>query len=131
MKVIQTINDIESLKATNEIPMELIKEIQQDFINTYKAENDEDCLLEYRLSPWQALIILEKGDDVLAKLNDTMALEYVEKVIVNQLEYYRCAIRNEYDLQIYYSQVNTHDEVTEGWLEEHAEWNEGESDFYV
>ncbi|MBY6088503.1 hypothetical protein [Priestia flexa] len=121
MKVIQTINDIESLKATNEISMKLIKEIEQDFLNIYEAENDEVYVLEYRLSSWQALFVLEKGDDVLAKLNNPLALEYVEKVSVDEFEYYRCAIRNEYDLQIYYSQVNTHDEVIEGWLEEHAE----------
>lgn len=39
MKMIQTLSDIEYLKAINKIPIELIKEIEQDFLN----------LMEYHL----------------------------------------------------------------------------------
>lgn len=37
MKIIQTINDIEYLKATNAVPKELIKEIEQDFLGIYES----------------------------------------------------------------------------------------------
>lgn len=128
MKIIQTLSDIEYLKATNTVPIELIKAIEQDFLNIYEAENDEVYLLNYRLSPWQALFVFEKGDDVLSKLNNSMTLEYVEKVESGQIAYYRGAIRNEYDIQIYYSQENIHHKNIEDWLQEQAEWNEGISD---
>lgn len=36
MKMIQTLSDIEYLKATNKIPIELIKEIEQEFLNLYE-----------------------------------------------------------------------------------------------
>lgn len=80
MKMIQTLSDIDYLKATNKIPIELIKEVEQDFLNLYEAENNDLYLLEFRLSPWHALFVFEKGDDVLSKINDPFALEYVEKV---------------------------------------------------
>ena len=121
MKMIQTLSDIEYLKATNKIPIELIKEIEQDFLNLYEAENNDVYLLEFRLSPWQALFVFEKGDDVLSKINDSFALEYVEKVEINQFAYYRCARRNGHDLQLYYSQINIHNVETEEWLQEQAE----------
>ncbi|MGE7660264.1 hypothetical protein ACQKL6_00975 [Peribacillus sp. NPDC097197] len=35
MKMIQTLSDIEYPKAINKIPIELIKEIEQDFLNLY------------------------------------------------------------------------------------------------
>lgn len=124
MKIIQTLNDIEFLKAQSKMPIELIREIEQDFLNIYEAENDEVYLLNYHLSPWQALFVFEKGDDVLGRLNDPLALEYVERVEVEHFAYYRCALRNEYDFQIYYSQAITHDKRTEDWLQEQAEWNE-------
>ncbi|MGE7603922.1 hypothetical protein ACQKL5_15725 [Peribacillus sp. NPDC097675] len=41
------------------------------------------------MSPWQALFVFEKGDDVLSKINDPDTLEYVEKIEINQFAYYR------------------------------------------
>lgn len=122
MKKIQTINDIECLKAANSVPIELIKQIERDFLEIYEAENIEVYLIEYRLPTWQALFVFEKGGDVLSILNDLIALEYIEKLKVEKLEYYRCAVRNEHDLQIYYSQMNIHDEKIEEWLVEKANW---------
>jgi hypothetical protein len=122
MKMIQTLSDIEYLKATTTLPMELIKEIEKDFLSIFEAENNEVYLLEFRLPPWQTLFVFEKGDHVvLEKLNDPITLEYVEKVEVNQLAYYRCAIRNDHEFQIYYSQINIHDKEIEDWLQEQAE----------
>lgn len=131
MIIIQTLNDIELLKATSAVPIELINEVEKDFLNIYEAESDEVYLLNYRLPPWQALFVFEKGDDVLGKLNDPMALEYAEKVDVGELTYYRCALRNDHDFQIYYSLLCIHDKHTEDWLQEQAEWNEGIGDSHV
>lgn len=121
MKRIQTVSDIEFLKETKAVQIEFINEIEQDFLNICEAEHEVVCFLDYRLSLWQALFVFEKGDDVLGKLNDPMSVEYVEKVVVEQLVYYRCAIRNEHDFQIYYSLIGIHDEEIENWLHENSE----------
>jgi hypothetical protein len=121
MKKIQSFSDIVFLTVTHTVSMALIRGIVQDFIGIYEAENDAVDLVEYRLPPGQTLFVFEKGDDVLDTLHDPMALEYVEKVKIEQLEYYRCVIRMEHDFQIYYSPINSHDEETEHWLQEKAE----------
>ncbi|ARD48837.1 hypothetical protein [Sporosarcina sp. P33] len=128
MKIIQHLSDIEYLKSDNELPLPFIKEIEQDFLNAYEAVNHEDIyLLNFYLPLGKALFVFEKGDDVLAKLNDPFALEYVEAIKLDAVKFYRCALRGE-SLQLYYSPLNTHDRETEEWLREQAEWNEGMSD---
>lgn len=129
MKIIQHISDIEYLKSENKLPLPLIKEIEQDFLNAYEAVNHDDIyLLNFCLPLGQALFVFEKGDEVLTKLNDPSALEYVEAIKVDEVNYYRCALRGE-SLQLYYSLLNTHDRKTEEWLRDQAEWNEGLGDF--
>lgn len=122
MKIIQCLSDIEHLKAENKLPIPLIKEIEQDFLNIYEAVN-YDGILSFRLPLGQALFVFEKGDNILAKLNDLYALEYVEVLTADEVSYYRCALRDE-SIQLYYSIVGTHDRKTEKWLREQAEWNE-------
>lgn len=56
-------------------------------------------------------------------LNVPFALDYVERLEAGEVAYYRCALRNGHDIQLYYSVVNTHDEATEEWLHEQAEWD--------
>lgn len=77
---IQTLNDIEVLEATRVISLELIKEIEKDFLDIYESNNDEVYLMNFRLPIRQALFVLEKGDNVLAELDDPFTLEYVEKI---------------------------------------------------
>lgn len=57
MKVIQTLNEVELLKAQSIAPKELIKNIEQDFLTLYEAGGSEDDLLTFRL-PYQESIIL-------------------------------------------------------------------------
>lgn len=130
MKIIQCLSDIEYLRAEKLLPIAFIKEITQDFLGIYDAEKQDDIyLLNYRLPLMQALYVLEKGDNVVGKLNDPFSLEYVEKNEVERIVYYRCALRKGEDFQIYYSLLNTHDKKIEDWLQEQAEWNKGNGDF--
>lgn len=121
MKRIQTLSDLENLRGANATPMELIKAIEHDFLAIYESEGNEVYLLEFYLPPWQALFLLEPGDDVLGKLDNSLALEYVEKLELEEMAYYRCALRNEHDLQLYYSQVGIHEKSIENWLKKQAE----------
>ncbi|RKQ12141.1 hypothetical protein [Ureibacillus endophyticus] len=130
MRIIQCLSDIEYLRAENKLPMPLIKEIEQDFLGIYEAENHDNIyLLNYRFPLMQALFVLEKGDDVIGRFSDPFALEFVEKVEIGEVEYYRCGLRKGPFIQLYYSLMNSHKAEIEEWLREHAAWNEGIGDF--
>lgn len=133
MRIIQCLSDIEYLRAVNRLPMALIKEITQDLLGIYEAEDQDDIyLLNFRLPLMQALFVLEKDDDVVERFNDPFSLvEYVEKVEIDETEYYRCGLRKGPYIQLYYSLVNSHNAETEKWLREHAEWNKGFGDINV
>lgn len=129
MKVIRSLNDIEWLKVNNHVPKELVKEIEQDFLNFYEASNTEIDVLSYTLESHEAFLLLEAGDDVLEILENPIMLEFVEKSKDGLIEYYRMAKRIEHEFQLIYSLVGIHDEETENFLKEQAEWNEGIGDF--
>ena len=121
MKIIQCLADIEAMKALGEVPIALLKEIEQDFLKIYQMENSEQEVLQFRLPMRQTLFVLEVGDDVLAKLDQPIELEYVERLEAGRIAYYRCAIRNDHEFQLYYSVVGTHDQEVEEWLLEQSQ----------
>ncbi|GGJ76720.1 hypothetical protein GGR02_002886 [Anoxybacillus voinovskiensis] len=131
MKVIQCVNDIEALKAYRRAPQPLIQAIEQDFIDLYEASGKETSLLAFFLPYDQALILLEKEDDVMAQVDDPFTLEYVERHHHGDMAFYRIAKRWGHEFQLFYTLVGIHDESTEQWLLEQADWNEGRGDFYV
>lgn len=130
MRIIHCLSDIEYLRAEKTLPIALIKEIEQDFLGIYEAENHDDIyLLNFRLPLVQALFVFEKGDDLIERLNNMFELEYIEKNTIEEIDYYRCALRKGEFIQLYYSLVNIHNAKTEEWLREQAEWNAGFGDF--
>ncbi|MED5053039.1 hypothetical protein P9850_14650 [Anoxybacillus rupiensis] len=131
MKVIQCINDIEALKAFGQIPKPLIQVIEHDFLQLYKAEDRETELFQFYLPYQQTLILLEAGDDVIKLLDDSFTLEYVERHQQGLIEFYRIAKRFGHEFRLFYTLIGIHDEDTEQWLFQHAEWNEGRGDFSV
>lgn len=122
MKIIQCLADIEAMKALGEVPIALLKEIEQHFLEIYQMENSEQEVLQFRLHMREALFVVEKKeDDVLAKLGQSLELEYVERVELAEIAYYRCAIRNDHEFQMYYTLVGTHDQEVEEWLLEQSQ----------
>lgn len=131
LRIINNLSDIESLKLINEIPNELLEAIEQDLNLLFDINADVDDISTFNLPEYQALIVLEAGDKVLQFLNDPFCIEYVERHKLDKVDYFRIAKRNDHEFQLVYSQVNLHDEQTERWLSEQAEWNEGIGDFNV
>ncbi|MCP1143659.1 hypothetical protein [Lysinibacillus endophyticus] len=130
MRIIQCLSDIEYLRTLGYLPNLFIKEIEQDFLGIYEAENHDNIyLLNYRLPLVQALFVFENGDDVIGRFSDPFALEFVEKVEIDEVAYYRCGLRKGPFIQLYYSLVNSHNAKIEEWLREQAEWNKGIGDF--
>ncbi|WP_163151590.1 hypothetical protein [Anoxybacillus sp. MB8] len=131
MKIIQCLNDIEALKAYRRAPKPLIQAIEQDFLHLYEAKGEETSLHAFFLPYDQALILLEKEDDVMAQVDDPFTLEYVEKHHHERMVFYRIAKRIGDEFQLFYAPMGIYDEMTEQWLWEQAEWNEGRGDFHV
>ncbi|MBP1932293.1 hypothetical protein J2Z37_002294 [Ammoniphilus resinae] len=121
MIVIQTQNDIEYLKAINTVPMDLIKVIEQDFLDVLEAEGVDKDDLSYRLPSQQAFVLLEVDDDVSNSVGDLLHIEYIEKLTENNIDYYRIAKRFDHEFQLLYTLAGIHDEKSEQWLNDHAE----------
>jgi hypothetical protein len=124
MKTIQCLNDIEALKAVDELPKLMIQTIEEDFLCLYEAEGAETDLLQFRLPFSKALILLEVGDDVMKEVNDPFHLEYVEKVTEGEKAYYRLAKRFDHDFQLIYTLAGIHDDIAEEWLAQQARYDE-------
>ncbi len=121
MKMIQTQNDIEFLKANNTLPLVFINIIEQEFLYLIEEEAADCDPLLFRLPIQRAVILLEAGDDVLATVGDIFHIEYVEKITEGTIIYYRIAKRHDHDIQLIYSLFGIHDHETEQWLNEQAE----------
>lgn len=124
MKIIQSLNDIEFLKATRRIPLPMIQYIEKEFLDRFEASNSEEELFAFRLPMNEAMILLEKDDDVLAEINHPFDLEYVERIKEGDISFYRIAIRFDPEIRVYYSLVGTYDDETEEWLNEQARYDE-------
>lgn len=115
MKYILTKNDIEVLKKEEAVSEDLIDIIGDEVIAILESEELQQLPMQ------QACILLEPGDKVLEILEDAFSIEYIERSIVKNVEYYRIAKRNDHDFQLIYSLVGIHDGETEQWLLEKAE----------
>ncbi|RYG71915.1 hypothetical protein EU245_12340 [Lentibacillus lipolyticus] len=98
MKVIQTFNDLEWLKATQATPKELVQVMEEGFHLLFEANNECEDVMTFRLPKQEALILLEAGDEVLGLLDDPFALEFVEKGKRGRIEFYRIAKRGAFKL---------------------------------
>src|SRR5699024_6793930 len=131
MKMIQTLYDLEGLKRTQVIPIEMLKQIEQDFLHVYDSVNDNVYLMDFRLPFHQALLLLEQGDEVQGMLGDPLEIEYIEKESMEGQDYYRKGKREDHDIQINYSLVGIHDKDSEQFLKEYLLWSEGGRGTYI
>lgn len=65
MKIIQTQNDIELLRANIELPMVFINAIEQDFHQLMAEIGSDEKPISFVLHNFLAIILYEPGDDVL------------------------------------------------------------------
>lgn len=110
LKYIYTKDDIEDLRSTKKVNVELSKVIENEVLILLESEELQQLPIH------QSCVLLESGDKVIEFLEDTLLIEYIERIVFNSIEYYRIAKRNEHEFQMIYSLVGIHDEPTELWL---------------
>lgn len=115
------LSDIANLRASNAVPMHLIKIIQADLLHLFNTDKPNDYLFKMRLPRQHALVLLEAGDDVKKELGHVLYIEYVEKLEHEGMEYYRMAKRLDHEFQLLYTLTGIHDQEIEAWLAEQAE----------
>jgi hypothetical protein len=121
LKIIQTQNDIEFLRANNDFPMAFINTIAQEFHQLMAEIGPDEEPLSFVLPIRLAIILFESGDDVLGIVGNGLQLEYIEKIVEEPIEFYRIAKRHDHELQLMYSFVGIHKPEIEKWLGENAE----------
>lgn len=121
LKVIQTLNDIEYLKSLNNVPLELVNAIEQDFHQLMAELGSDEESFSFVLPTRLAIILFEPGDDVIEIVGDKLHLEYVEEITEGSIDYYRIVKRHDHEFQLIYSLTGCHNEKVENWLEEQAE----------
>lgn len=115
LKYIFTKDDIEKLRSTKKVNVELSEVLENEVLILLESDGLQKLPIQ------QSCILLETGDKVLEILENNLLIEYIERSTVKSVEYYRIAKRNEHEFQMIYSLVGIHDDITEQWLLEQSE----------
>jgi hypothetical protein len=118
MFIIKSIHDLEFYRVTRNPSTTFFEYLEELFCLLYEASNDERTILQFRLQSKEAIVILEKGDDVRKELGNLTDVEYIEKEDIQGDSFYRIGVRFGDHIRLYYSRVGTHDNNTEKWLAE-------------
>ena len=122
VKVILTHADLMSLKTANEFPEPVLSYIEREWCDLYEAYSDGEAISEFSLKGHDHQVCLGPGDSLPKDLDWP---EYVERVLLGDLEIYRMYVMDAEDCGVlYYSIVGTLHEEFERFLMKHAEMNE-------
>jgi len=98
MKVIQTMNDIEYMKASSLFPTSLLTIVERDFLLFYEAEGNDEEVTEFQLPNHQALLIAENEEDVHEVTRNPLDIEYIEQ----EQQHFKIGKRNDQEIQFVY-----------------------------
>ncbi|MFD2443706.1 hypothetical protein ACFSO7_06875 [Bacillus sp. CGMCC 1.16607] len=101
MRIIQTIADIEELKARTFFPLPFLRAIETQFLEWYEAEGNEEPNLSFRL-PYESCIKVAEEEQDVHELFTKWNIEFVEKEASGGCEYYRIGIMNDHQMSLVY-----------------------------
>jgi hypothetical protein len=117
MKIIQTIADIEELKARSTIPFIYLKEIEAQFLEWYEAEGEDDELVKFRLPFPSCIYHLEDQEDASFIADHILEIEYIEKEETEECGYFRIGLMKGHQMSLVYFLEGTLGERFEQWLQ--------------
>lgn len=100
LKIIQSIADIEELKARNNLPLAYIRIIETQFIDWYEAEGSREGIRNFRLPGGSCIIHLENDQDSNMVLDQWMNIEFVEHENINQCQFFRVGVMSDHQMHL-------------------------------
>lgn len=103
MKKIRTMFDMCELRISSKTPRPYIKVIEEEFLVWYKTEGRAETLASFVLSEQSCIKLLETKKDVEFLMNQLFNIEYVDKGIKEEVQYYRIGIMNDHQMIVVFS----------------------------
>ncbi|OAS83100.1 hypothetical protein [Metabacillus litoralis] len=101
MRRIQCLKDLKNL--VDEIPNEFLQYLNSQFNCLYEYLSNGEELDNFILGKYQNMVILE-GDDEIKKFSlNTLDLEFIEEVKLNQITIIRIGLNCDEDIQLHYA----------------------------
>ncbi len=101
MKKIQQIKELLALKQ--ELQKDLMQYIEEEFFGLYEYLNNGEKLGDFILPDYQNMVILEGDEEINKILNQTLDMEFVEEIVLNQVVILRIGLNVDEDIQLYYA----------------------------
>jgi hypothetical protein len=118
LKIIQTLSDIEELKARGNVNLNYLRVIEEEFINWFKAEGNAESLTSFRLPNEACIYHLEEKEDASFISSQMLSIEYIEKETSEDCVYYRIGIMNDHQMSLLYFLEGTFGLSFEQWLQQ-------------
>jgi hypothetical protein len=120
MRIIQSLADIEMVKASSNLPLAYVRVIEEYFTLFFDSAGHEESIIQFRLPVHEAILILESNQDVTSMMQYIMDIEFIDFESVGEIEYYRIGKRNDHEIQLCFALRGSFSQQIEQWLEEQA-----------
>lgn len=114
--MIQTLSDIEELKARNILPLSYLQVIEKEFHERYEAESTSETITAFRLPHESCIYHLEQEEDEDFLLRHLKDFEYVETERLDGFMYFRIGVMNGHEMNLIYFLEDTLNSELEQWL---------------
>lgn len=117
MKKIQTIADIEELKARNTLPLAYIQVIEMQFVEWYEAEGEGKPYATFQLPNHTCIYHLEDETDTGIIMDQIINVEFVDIEEGEGWKCFRVGLMQDHQMIIIYFLEGTLPRKIEKWLE--------------
>lgn len=117
MKKIQTIADIEELKARNTLPHSYTHVLEMQFVEWYEAEGTGVPYAAFQLPNHACIYHLEDETDTGIIMDQMLNVEFVEIEEVDGWKYFRIGLMHDHQMNLIYFLEGTLARKIENWLE--------------
>lgn len=100
MKKIQRLKDFKTIEG--ELSKELVKYLEEEFFGLYEYLSNGEKVEDFILPSYQAMIILEKEEELNQLIQNSMELEFMEEVYLKEMVILRIGMRSWDDIQLFY-----------------------------
>lgn len=100
MKKIQRLKDFKTIEG--EFSKELVKYLEEEFFGLYEYLSNGEKVEDFILPSYQAMIILEKEEELNQLIQNSMELEFMEEDYLKEMVILRIGMRSWDDIQLFY-----------------------------
>ncbi|TCS82125.1 hypothetical protein [Tepidibacillus fermentans] len=100
MKKIQRLKDFKTIGG--ELSKELVKYLEEEFFGLYEYLSNGEKVEDFILPSYQAMIILEKEEELNQLIQNSMELEFMEEDYLKEMVILRIGMRSWDDIQLFY-----------------------------